>query len=1146
MVIPPSPPRRIPRRLVSLLVAGLVFLLLMGVLAYAVLAVPQADISLSISPGTAVAILPGEEERISWQIVPSPGINPLEIAYRLSNQDGTVLESITYPPATGMDVVYTYTLPAGYTVPPGLPLERFTVEIFYTSTVGLEATATARFFVSEGRGGLRIFKYSDVAGNGNYDGPDTPVSGVQFQVRFPPPFNDTYFLATTGASGEALYPYLGTATYTVTEIVPAGTDPTTPVLREVTLISGVTTTVEFGNRPAPGTLQVVKYNDLNGNTIRDAGEPPLNVHIDASAPCGQVASGDTGSGGSIIWPGLCAGTWTVTETIPTGYTPTTTAVATASVTTSLTAIITFGNWLTPGALEIIKFDDLNGDGVRDVGEPPMAVHVEASAPCGQAVSGDTGPDGSIVWPDLCVETWSVTETIPSGYAATTPAGANAGVSSDLTTTVVFGNWQVPGTLRVFKFLDHNGNSVQDPGEPPMDVSIQASSACGQQVSGSTGPDGTIVWPDRCVGTWTVTETIPSAYAATRPPTVTTSVDSGVTTTVTFGNWPIPGNLEAFKFEDRNGSSVHDPGEPPMAGVTIHASSPCGQFVTGTTAADGYVRWPDRCVGIWTVSEDTPAHYVATTPLATTTIVTSGATATVRFGNRGMGSLAAHAFYDHNSNGLQDAGESDLSGHSLWWVNEYTETDTGTSDPSGDILWGDVAAGAYTVHLSPPLGCLVTTPAPVVTTVLAGATAQVEFGVRCGVYLPLLVRRHPLPTPTPTLSPTPTATHTPTPTSTPTPTHTATVTPTPTRTPTPTPTPTATLTSTPTQTPTSTPTATPTPTPTQTATPLPTVPLEVSIPHPKAIGIDEGENVLYVASKTAGAVYVVDGFTHAVVDTVAVGSDPFGLGLNPITQKVYVSNSGDGTVSVISMDTRSVTTTIALGPGSQPLGVGVNPAANRIYVALHGTGELAVIDGASDTLVATVPVGGGPFGVVADSLLNRAYVSTREGGYVAVVDGITNTEIITQRTFVGGEAYQVGLDPALRRLYIVYAPSATARSCDLRPVRKNSTHLASAGEPNHIEVFEIKATGMGRITTLIAGNAGLDGGIGIAANPATGSIFVSNAAEDSLTIFDGTSLAVVTTLPMPGNPGHVSANPVTNRVYVSNRSADIVYMVEDIW
>ena len=163
---------------------------------------------------------------------------------------------------------------------------------------------------------------------------------------------------------------MGTATYTVTEIVPAGMEPTTPWLREVALVTGVTMTVEFGNRPPPGVLEVIKYNDLNGDGARDAGELPMDVHIEASAPCGQAVSGDTGQDGSVSWSDLCVGTWTVTETLPAGYAPSTSAAATVSVTSGLTASVAFGNLLSYGTLEVVKFDDLNGNGLRDAGEPP--------------------------------------------------------------------------------------------------------------------------------------------------------------------------------------------------------------------------------------------------------------------------------------------------------------------------------------------------------------------------------------------------------------------------------------------------------------------------------------------------------------------------------------------------------------------------------------------------------------------------------------------------------------------------------------------------------------------------------------------------------------------------------------------------------
>jgi DNA-binding beta-propeller fold protein YncE len=98
----------------------------------------------------------------------------------------------------------------------------------------------------------------------------------------------------------------------------------------------------------------------------------------------------------------------------------------------------------------------------------------------------------------------------------------------------------------------------------------------------------------------------------------------------------------------------------------------------------------------------------------------------------------------------------------------------------------------------------------------------------------------------------------------------------------------------------------------------------------------------------------------------------------------------------------------------------------------------------------------------------------------------------------------------------------------------------------VEVFEIKPEGLGRLTTLTVGVAGPSGGVGIAANPTTGNLFVSNSAENSLTVIDGDSLQTAATLPMPGDPADVSVNSHTSRVYVSNRSANVVRIVADVY
>ena len=114
--------------------------------------------------------------------------------------------------------------------------------------------------------------------------------------------------------------------------------------------------------------------------------------------------------------------------------------------------------------------------------------------------------------------------------------------------------------------------------------------------------------------------------------------------------------------------------------------------------------------------------------------------------------------------------------------------------------------------------------------------------------------------------------------------------------------------------------------------------------------------------------------QTVVATVPVGSSPFGVGVNPATNRIYVANSATvldangvpiSTVSVIDGATNTVAATVPVSGGLNPStkGVGVNPTTNRIYVAGASSfdtnpnllvGMVSVIDGATNAVTATVP------------------------------------------------------------------------------------------------------------------------------------------------------------------------------------------------
>src|SRR5262245_9876713 len=96
---------------------------------------------------------------------------------------------------------------------------------------------------------------------------------------------------------------------------------------------------------------------------------------------------------------------------------------------------------------------------------------------------------------------------------------------------------------------------------------------------------------------------------------------------------------------------------------------------------------------------------------------------------------------------------------------------------------------------------------------------------------------------------------------------------------------------------------------------------------------------------------------ALVGNAALG--PTSASAQPFA---YVSNGSDSSnsVSVINTATNTVVATIPVG--TTPWGVAITPDGAFAYVANQSSGTASVINTATNTVVATVPVGTGPRGV----------------------------------------------------------------------------------------------------------------------------------------------------------------------------------------
>ena len=74
----------------------------------------------------------------------------------------------------------------------------------------------------------------------------------------------------------------------------------------------------------------------------------------------------------------------------------------------------------------------------------------------------------------------------------------------------------------------------------------------------------------------------------------------------------------------------------------------------------------------------------------------------------------------------------------------------------------------------------------------------------------------------------------------------------------------------------------------------------------------------------GTVTVIDGVFNSTT-TVSAGNDPYAVAVNPVSDKIYVSNYGSNSVTVIDGATNAAST---ISVGTFPRPVAVNPVTNK--------------------------------------------------------------------------------------------------------------------------------------------------------------------------------------------------------------------------
>jgi YVTN family beta-propeller protein len=326
----------------------------------------------------------------------------------------------------------------------------------------------------------------------------------------------------------------------------------------------------------------------------------------------------------------------------------------------------------------------------------------------------------------------------------------------------------------------------------------------------------------------------------------------------------------------------------------------------------------------------------------------------------------------------------------------------------------------------------------------------------------------------------------------------------------------------------------------------TVPVQAT---PSAMAIDPTRNIVYVANSGGlnGSVTVIDGKNDTVSGTVNTGNSPQSIAVNPVTGMAYVANQISSDVSVLQgtrfiaqitgipsvyvvtvnsvtnkiyaadhFDTNVVVidgatnTIVKTIPGAGPNATSgaVNPVTNRIYFTNESANEVTVIDGNTDTVMTLAPTGSGPAAIAANPVTNKIYVSDSGDTTVTVIDGATNA--VSQ--IAGGSgtgSYALALDTVTNRIYVAN-------------VNANNVTVIDASNGNSVQAV---ATGSGPP-------------IAVAISATTNKIYICNYYSKTVSVVDGATYGTAP-ITLPSTPLLSAVDPSTNKVYIVTNGGQVV-------
>lgn len=291
----------------------------------------------------------------------------------------------------------------------------------------------------------------------------------------------------------------------------------------------------------------------------------------------------------------------------------------------------------------------------------------------------------------------------------------------------------------------------------------------------------------------------------------------------------------------------------------------------------------------------------------------------------------------------------------------------------------------------------------------------------------------------------------------------------------------------------------------------------------SIEIDDSDKFLFILTRNPNNLHILDTATNSIIGTFKVGSVPSNILYNDVLDRVFVSNMGSDTVSIIDIKSRQVN---HVSVSSQPISLAYSRRTGDVFVANNGVGTLSVIS--PDFTVEEYDIGSSAYARSSPILLSYS----DEAQKLFIVNGSTRKLLV-----LDSENFQ-----------IIKEEKISGKIRNLQKSNDQSFIVIDRYDSNNILVVDPITLDEDYYPSLSASSEQITQSFfsspqSIVIDIEGKRIFVSNLGSGDVTVIDSETLKLITKIPTGLTPQVLAYNPKTKKLYISDPSEDSVTIID---